>query len=206
LLVRRDGSASLNPDLLCLCRGEVLDEISPFGGVLEHPEQIARYHLCTTICGIDVGEAEESEVLPWLEVGKVMDEEVGDERRLVMQVASWRAGEHRIERRLEGGLEHVALTAVGQAGTVDDGTKRLPRRLHLRRVPWLLARPPGLVFRRTGLTEKEVFNPVGAGPTGRCATLHADAPWRLSGLPPNRLGRRLHIRPGFRRGREVDAS
>src|SRR5690606_25840871 len=142
--------------------------------------------------GVDGGHDEEVEVLTGLRALRVVREELArHEARLVVEQTSGRVREQGLTGVTEVGGDGVLRAAVRVGDRLAVG---LEGRTDLRRRPRRLTLVPGVVHLGTGLTDHEVLDPVGAGPTGGSTRLQTDAPAGLGALVGG--GRRHDVVPG----------
>ena len=109
-LAARNCTTALDPDLLGCGRDEVLDQRLGLRRVIEHAEQVAAALDGAGVLGVDVREGEEV-VVAGLGMA-LLDEEVGDEARLVVEQASRRCREELVASVTEVGRENRLRAAV----------------------------------------------------------------------------------------------
>src|SRR5205823_7016019 len=112
-------------------------------------------------------------------------------------VALGRAREQPLAAVAEGCGTHVLLAAVDVAvvGPQDRAPGR-PRLLDLCRSPLLLALPPVVIHRRSGLAQNDLLDPVASRPARRSLALEGDAPW-LSTVRHDLALERHQLGPGL---------
>src|SRR2546430_17582249 len=129
---------------------------------LRDDEGITINQMSALVRRVHFGQRKDRVVRPGGGLGGVGIKEAGDERTLIEHVALRRAGEESLAAVAKCCRDHVLLAAVDVAvSRTQDLTPGRPGLLDLRRGPLLLALPPVVIDRCSGLAQANLLLPVG---------------------------------------------